>query len=319
MARRILVTGASGLIGRHVIHQLVARGEHPIAFSRRQTIPGISEVRVGDLRDAASIASAIDQCDAVIHAAGELLDRRQMRITNVQGMKNLLAGLSPAVKQLIVVSSIGVIGPVSGERIAEDAPCRPTNEYEATKLEAETLALDFGRRTGSRVTVLRPTNVFGERVEAGPRNSFLALLRTIENGRFVYFSRRACANYVYAADVAAACIVAMEADPGGVIHINDPCRLDEFISAAADALGVLRPRITIPPPFAYALGGTMEIASRIIRRPFPLTINRVRALTGRTKYVSNRIPNDLPWRPAVGYAEGLRRTVGYYRNVGLLR
>ena len=316
------MTGASGLVGRHVIRQLVARGDRPIALSRRQTLTDMNvpqvEVRAGDLRDPASIAHASDRCHVIIHAAGELFDDDQMRHTNVGGMKNLLAALSPTVRQLIVVSSIGVIGPVSGRKIGEDTPCRPANLYEETKLEAERLALNFSRQTGLRVTALRPTIVFGERVGTGPRNSFLSLLRAIAAKRFVYFSRRACANYIYAGDVAGACIAALESDPGGVIHINDPCRLDEFISAAADALGVRRPRVTIPRAVAYALAVTMEAASMIVRRPMPLTVNRVRALTSRTVYVSDRIPDDLPWRPAIGYAEGLARTVAYYRNAGLL-
>ena len=322
MGKRVLVTGASGLIGRHLVRQLLTRGDEPIIFSRRHSIPSLEttriEIREGDLRRPESVAAATRGCDVIIHAAGEVFDRQQMKTTNVDGMKNLLSLLPREVQQLIVVSSIGVIGAVSDAQVSENSPCHPENEYETTKLEAEMLALEFGRTGAVRVAALRPTNVFGERENVGRPDSFAALLRVIDKGRFVYFGRSASANYVYAGDVAAACISAMESDVTGVVHINDPCSLEQFVSAAADALGVRRPSIRVPKAIAYSLASALQVAGAITRRRPPLTMNRVRALTSRTIYVSNRIPREMPWQPPYGYAEGLKRTVAHYRKIGLL-
>jgi len=309
------------LLGRHLVPQLLARGDEVIALSRRARLPWVEgsdvEVRQGDLREPKSIAAAVKGCDAVIHAAAELFDRQQMRATNVNGMANLLEALSGHVAHLVMISSVGVIGPGRG-RISEDTACHPTSEYEATKLEAEQLALEFSHRSGMPVTVVRPTNVFGEREATGHPDSFAALLRAIESRRFVYFGRGAVANYVYAGDVADACITTGVRSVRGIVHVNDPCPLEEFIAAASDALAVSRPSFRIPKSVAYVAAAVLQLAGALTGRRPPLTVNRVRALTSETIYVSDRIPNELAWRPRYGHREGLRRTVAHYRRIGSL-
>jgi nucleoside-diphosphate-sugar epimerase len=202
--------------------------------------------------------------------------------------------------------------------VSEDQQCHPTTEYEITKLEAETLALEFGERTGTAVTALRPTDVFGEREDTGRGDSFAALLRAIASGRFMYFGHGAIANYVYAADVADACIAAADRGVRGVIHLSDPCPLSDFINAASSALGAGSPSKRIPKAAAYAVAGALQVAGALTGRKAPLTVNRVRALTSRTMYVSVRIPSEFAWQPRFGYSEGLRRTVAHYRRMGLL-
>jgi nucleoside-diphosphate-sugar epimerase len=316
---RFLVTGATGLIGRHLTQQLLSRGHEVAVLTRNDRYLGPGEesvvVRRGDLRDRSSLTAAMAGCEIVMHAAGELFDRDQMYATNVGGTINLLTALPAAVKRVVVVSSIGVIGPAAKGKVSERAPCHPDSMYESTKLEAEMAALEFGERTGIPVVALRPTNVFGEGTKA---DSFTALLRAVQSGRFAYFGRRAVSNYVYAGDVADACLAASQSEVRGVVHVNDPCSLEDFISAAAACLQVRAPSTRVPRVVGLAAGAAMQAAGFVIRKRSPLTLNRVRALSSTAMYVSDRIPGELAWQPRFGFVDGLLRTIAHYRNVGLL-
>ena len=320
-AERILVTGAGGLIGKHLVPMLRERGHSVVVLSRRATTAGEDgvEVRRGDLSDPASLGEALLGCTSVIHAAGELFDAARMRATNVEGTRNLLRALPGTVRHVVHVSSIGVIGPVAGVDVDEGATCAPQSEYERTKLEAERIALQLAASSGVGVTVLRPTNVFGEREDKGRPDSFLALLGAIQKRRFVFFGREAMSNYVYAGDVAAACVAAVDLCPGGLIHLNDPSSLEEFVSLAAQALHVAPPTLRVPIPIAYAAAMVSQLVFAALPRNPPLTVSRVRALTTRTRYVSRRIPREFDWRPPFGLGEGLLRTVAHYRQAGHLR
>jgi nucleoside-diphosphate-sugar epimerase len=197
--------------------------------------------------------------------------------------------------------------------VNEDSPCHPLNEYERSKYEAEMIALEWSKKTGITVTVLRPTIVFGEGVR-DPSNSMLAWLRAIQTGRFVFFDHQAVANYVYVGDVARACRLAIESTASGIFIASDPCQLTDFVNAAADLLGVPPPRLFVP----ARLAAIAAFFIQTIWRGSPLTSSRVRALSNRTCYTSTRIQNELGWSPINGWHEGLRRTVSWYREQGQL-
>jgi nucleoside-diphosphate-sugar epimerase len=199
--------------------------------------------------------------------------------------------------------------------VDETEPCHPKNHYERSKYAAEKLVLAWSKGPDKIAIVIRPTNVFGD----GPRSgsdSMLSLLQAIQKGRFVYFDRQAISNYVYVKDVADASCGATGFTSTGVFIINDPCMLEDFVSAAAEALGVPAPMVFIPLPLAYTGALAFQGAAWLTRRRSPLTVSRVRALSIRTRYLSNRIHASWGWWPAIGYKVGLQRTVNWYRITG---
>ena len=320
----ILVAGATGFIGQHLVNQLIAEGS-AVRILTRGTRPlpehwtGKVEVARGDLTDPTTLPSALSGCELVYDLAGELRDPMRMQVTNVQGTQHLLAACrAEGVAQVVYLSSVGVMGVRKPGLVDETAPCCPQNAYEQSKYVAEQLVLAWSAQEDISVTVLRPTIVFGD----GPRvadDSMLAWLRAMQAGHFMFFDKQAVANYVYVGDVVTACRRAAQAKATGVYIVADPCPLVDFATAAAEAMGVPTPSRVVPLPIAYALAFSLQLLGRLLRlESVPLTVARVRALANRTRYHSTRIAATMDWRPTIGYRIGLQRTVNWYRQTGQL-
>jgi nucleoside-diphosphate-sugar epimerase len=317
------VTGATGFIGQHLVNRLLA-ADVPVRILTRgtRTLPeswnSRVQVTLGDLTDSSLLSSAVAGCDLVYHLAGEFRDPARIHATNVQGTQNLLAACKDTVRQVVHLSSVGVMGVRKPGQVDETVPCHPQDAYEQSKYTAEQNVLDWSNQTGTPVTVLRPTIVFGEGRRA-EGDSMLSWLRTIQSGRFVFFGKHAVANYVYVGDVVAACLGAEQTQATGVFIIADACSLTEFVSAAAQALGVPAPTRVLPLPMAYAAAILLQVIGLLMRRgSLPLNVKRVRALSNRTCFQSNRATTLLGWQPKVGYRMGLQHTVNWYRQTGQL-
>ncbi len=322
-AGRVLVTGATGLIGRRLVAALLAEDTPVRVFTRGRSSPppewaGRVETAIGDLADPAALASACAGCAQVFHLAGEWRAPDCFRAVNVDGTRQVLrAAASAGAQHVVHLSSVGVMGTRAAGPVDEAAPCRPRDPYEQSKLEAEQWALLWAGETGVPVAALRPTIVFGPR-PAGEADSLLVWLRALQAGRYAHLDRRAVANYVYVDDVAAACLAAAARRAHGVFIVADPCPLADFVAAMAEALGVPAPRAVIPLPLAYLGALGLGLVSAVLRRPNPLTLARVRALSNRTLFRSTQSETALGWRPLIGYRAGLARTVLAYRRAGQL-
>ncbi len=316
---QVLITGATGFVGQHLVHQLLEQSQAVRILTRGKRYLPLSwanrvEVLHGDLTDPSTLARAVADVTTVYHLAGELREPSLMHTVNVEGTRNLLAACEKSsVRHVVHLSSVGVMGATQVGAVDEDLPCHPLNEYERSKYESETIALEWSTKTGIRVTVIRPTIVFGEGAR-NASNSMLSWLRAIQAGRFVFFDRLAIANYVYVDDVVHACHLALTSNARGIFIVADSCLLTDFVNAAADLLGVPPPRLFIPARFAAIAAFVMQT----IWRGSPLTLSRVRALSNRTRYTSMRIQRDLAWQPINGWRKGLRRTIAWYRERGQL-
>lgn len=317
----VLVTGGTGFIGLRLVAALSQAGVGVRVLSRSGDRPGAWPAHVelvrGDITDPESLAAAVAGCTSVAHLAGEWRVPSRFWSINAEGTKNVLnVARQAGIAHLLHMSSVGVMGGRRAGRIDETEPCHPVNDYERSKLEAERLAVRWSGDTGTCVTVLRPTIVFGPR-PGGP-DSLLALLRAIRARRFVYFDERATANYVYVDDVVDACCRALEARTPGLFIVADPCRLTEFVGTAAECLQVPKPSIRVPLPIAYTAAAALQAVGRLARRESPLTVARVRALSNRTWFESADIRNAMGWTPTIGWAGGLARTIDAYRAAGRL-
>lgn len=320
-APRILVTGATGLIGRHVVRRLLEEHAQVRILTREAgRVPaawaGQVQVVMGDITDRGAVDRAAAGTDIVHHLAGEIRRPERFHVTNVDGTRQVVeACRAHGVRALVHYSSVGVIGPVRG-RVDESAPCHPVNAYERSKLEGETFARRLGDTLGIPVVVLRPTNVFGE----SRADSMLQWCMAIRRGWFRRIGKGGVANYVYAGDIADAGIdLSRRQDAaGGVFIVSDPTSMDEFVDMIAEAIGGAIPPGRIPVPVALALASAAEFAARLVGRPvIPLTRARVQALATTALYSPDRL-RGLGIAPRIGLREGLRRTTAWYRAQGLL-
>lgn len=316
------MTGATGVIGRHLVAGLLHLGGRVRILTREAgRVPpqwqAQVEVTVGSITDRDILARVVEGVTVVHHLAGELHDLDRFYETNVLGTQYLLeACRSAGVGTVIHYSSVGVIGPGGQGVVDESAPCRPVGAYARSKYEGEQLARAFARTHEiPTVVVVRPANVFGE----GQMGGLLPWMASIQRRRFRRIGRGAVANYIYAADVAEAgiALAARRDVAGGVFILSDPCAMDEFIQMMAAALGAGIPAGRLPGLVILGTARVFELAGRLARVQPPLTVARVRALTTRDLYSPARL-RGLGITPRVGLREGLRRTVAWYREQGLL-
>lgn len=164
MSKRVLITGACGLIGRALHPRLHAAGYHVRGLDPR----AVDAEHCGDVRDPAAVHAALQGCHGVLHlgAISRVVwgqrDPALCHATNVDGTRNVLAAAaaSPLRPWVVVASSREVYGQADSLPATEDSPHRPMNVYARSKCGAEQLAAS-ARREGVRAAVVRFSNVYG--------------------------------------------------------------------------------------------------------------------------------------------------------------
>ena len=169
---RVLVTGATGFTGGHLARALAAGGDTVSALVRTPgpaasvlAHAGIT-LAMGDLRDRAALAAATAGVDVVYHIAAMYrqagLGAAVYRAVNATAVNDVIeAAARGGVRRVVHCSTVGVHGDVEHAPANEDAPLKPGDVYQTTKLEGEQLARDAGARLGIEVTIARPTGIYG--------------------------------------------------------------------------------------------------------------------------------------------------------------
>ena len=169
---RILVTGATGLIGCHAVSALLDAGHRLRVFVRepakvdrvlapfgRQSAD--VEIATGEITDASSVDAALVDCEALLHCAGlfspKLADGDLLEQTNIEGTRVVIeSAISHSVERIVFVSSMSVLLPPKGPRLtAEDDVTRPQSMYASTKARAERLVRELQER-GAPITIVYP-------------------------------------------------------------------------------------------------------------------------------------------------------------------
>jgi UDP-glucose 4-epimerase len=207
---RVVVTGGSGFIGRHVVSALRDTGALVRVIDLQpHPDPGV-EVIQGDIADPDALARVMDGgIDAVVHLAAvtsvlRSLEHPQLTFdTNVAGTHAVLEGARAAgARALVFASTNAVTGPMDEPAISERASLRPLTPYGATKAAAEMLMSAYTAGYGLRCVSLRLTNVYGLGMQA--KDSIVArLMRAIRLGNTfeIYGDGRQVRDYVYVSDV----------------------------------------------------------------------------------------------------------------------
>ncbi|MCQ9207108.1 MAG: NAD(P)-dependent oxidoreductase [Omnitrophica bacterium] len=166
---KVLITGATGFIGRHLAERLVEEGYEVICAGRSlaklSALPDkVKTVRI-DLERKETIVEAIgrNNPDVVYHCAALVGSRSLKKLlrVNKDGTENVLrACFARGIKKVIYLSSIAVISGNAEVPLTENLPYKPMNPYGRSKTEAEKIALDY-RKKGMKIAILRPCIVYG--------------------------------------------------------------------------------------------------------------------------------------------------------------
>ncbi len=317
----VLVTGAAGFIGSHLVERLVALGARVRCLvrrtSRRDRLPQGVELAFGELATGEGVAEAARGIALVFHVAGvtKALLSETYHSGNVLATRNLLRALGQNCHRLVQVSSLAAAGP--GSPVTEDSAPQPVSVYGRSKLAAEEAvrASPFA----SRSVIVRPPVVFG------PRDTdVLELLRAARRGWMPVVGRpRSRFSLIYVEDLVEGLLAAAASqDAGGRIYFlaaPEPLTWRDFAHAVGQVLGRKVRLVRVPAPLAWLAAWGSELASRWRGRPGIFSRDKLReALAGDWVCDVTRAQRELGFTARTPLAQALRRTVQWYREAGWL-
>ncbi len=226
---RVLVTGGSGFVGRHLVPRLQARGDEVRVVDLRPYPDASCDALVGDLRDRAVVDRALEEgFDAVVHLAAitsvlqSVNDPHGVFTTNVDATELLLERARVlGVGRFVFASSNAVVGNVGQRVIDETIPLHPLTPYGATKAAAEMLLSAYGASYGLRAVALRFTNLYGAGMQV--KDSVVARLMraALTGGELeIYGDGEQLRDYLYVSDACASIELALALGESDVLTIG---------------------------------------------------------------------------------------------------
>ena len=327
----VLVTGASGFIGTHLVRRLIARGFRVSclvrATSHADDLRAAGAVSiVGDVDDRAGICRALAASKArlVFHLAGlvRALGAHDFMRVNAEGVDSVAAACAEQADRpvLVLVSSIAAAGPSGEIPKTESDPPMPVSDYGRSKLGGERAAARYAGALP--ITIVRPGVVFG----AGDRGVYEVFKPIARSGvHVVPGSGDRRVSLIAVADLVECIVLAAQSgerlggdEPGRGIYFAGAEDLShlELGGAIARALGMKRPRVVHLPEWAMraaGLGG--DVLSQIRRRPGWIGRDKIAdLLAGSWTCSSAKARRQLGWSPAAPLADRLRDTAQWYRD-----
>jgi dihydroflavonol-4-reductase len=325
---RVLVTGATGFTGKHLARRLVQCGDEVRALvrapERHQDLKddGIGLIE-GDLRDATALERAVSGVEVIYHAAAVYrqagIGTETYRAVNATAVRDLVTRAAAAgVRRVVHCSTVGVHGDVENPPANEDAPLRPGDIYQVTKLEGERLARETGTQLGVEVTIVRPTGIYGP----GDRR-LLKLFRGVARRRFVTLGKGAIYYHLTYIDdlVEGFRLCATHPRAAGRTYIlagGEVTTLNELVGLVAEGAGVPQPSRHLPVWPFWLAGALCEAVCVPLRIEPPLYRRRVDFFTKSRAFDISRARIEIGYAPRVGLREGITRTLEWYRHHGWL-
>ncbi len=311
--KQVLVTGAAGFIGSHLVEALVAKSAQVRAFIRYtsrldrgwlddlpEAVLKNVEVIAGDIKDPDAVSKAVKGCAAVFHLAALIgipysyIHPRNYVDTNVIGTTNLLtAARDCGTERVVHVSTSEVYGTAQYVPIDESHPRVGQSPYSASKIGADMLAESFYRSFELPVAIIRPFNTYG------PRQSQRAVIPTIINqllqtGKVKLGAVTPTRDFTFVTDTVAGMIRGAEADEAIGKTINLGVGADISIGALAEKI-------------ANLLKIELNLRTEQTRlRPAESEVERLVSNNTLAKEVLN-------WEPKVSLDDGLNRTIEWFK------
>jgi nucleoside-diphosphate-sugar epimerase len=324
---RVLVTGATGFTGGHLARALAGRGYTVRALVRspQRTQPlidaGVALVD-GDIRDDRALAAAVADVDVVYHVAAIYREAgapaASYRAVNALAVRQLIEAAGRArVRRVVHCSTVGVHGDIEHPPATEEAPLRPGDVYQTTKLEGEQLARETGHRLGIDVTVVRPSGIYGP----GDRR-LLKLFRAATRRFPILGSGKIYYHLTYIDDLIDGFRLCGEhpsaANRTYILAGGEVTTLDDLVATIANVGGVAPPRLHLPVWPFWAAGAVCEAVCRPFGVAPPIYRRRVDFYTKSRAFDISRARREIGYAPRVGLREGITRTLDWYRKHGWL-
>lgn len=324
-----LVTGATGLLGSHIVENLIKQGQpvralvRPTSDTRVLESFGGVELALGDVTDAASCLDACKGVDTVYHAAAAVGDwgnwEQYFVPVSIGGTDNMIAAArANDVKRFLHVSSISAYGHPNGKGMVldETAPLGVDlykwSYYSRAKAEAERHVWAAHKKGDIVATVVKPSWLYGPR----DRASMPRLIRALRAGKGKLLGDGTNRlNLTYGGNEAEGCILAATKDVAIGQNYNLSCdgviTQAEYFNKIAECIGAKPVTKKVPYAVAYKAAFLMELFGHLLGRKTPPLVTRYSVwLIGRECFFSEeKARRELGWQATVGYDEGIQRSV----------
>lgn len=326
---RVLITGATGLLGGHLIKELQQRGEDiralvlPVENADKLTAQGVEVVR-GDITDASTLGPAVKDVELVFHLAAMMGVNRPIedyRLVNVTGSENLYRAAQKAgVRRYVHTSSHCVYGLNLGRFLTEKDPLRPdSHPYSVTKAEGDRLMRRLMLDSKVETVILRPGSFFGP----GDRLNFGRMAQRMKDGKGVIIGKGDNhLPFCYITDVVQGFLLAAYHDnaPGNVYNItnDEPLTQSEMFNEVADAVGGVRPTRHVPfIPVYYGSIVAEKVVAPITRREPLATTHGALMFGGDNKHSIEKARRELGFEPEVDLRTGIRLAAEWFNAGGM--
>ena len=314
MSRRVLVTGGAGFISSTLVRYLLDETAYEVvsldALTYAGNLENLADVMAhprlsfvhGDIRDAALVRELVEGVDVIVNAAAESHVEKSIAdgasefvTTNVEGTQILLDAIRETpVERFVLISSSEVYGTAEVAPMAEEHPLNPRSPYAATKAGADRLAYSYWTTYGLPIVIIRPFNNYGPRQH--PEKVVPRFITQALAGEplTVHGDGHASRDWLYVLDNAEAIVKSIEAPlehvAGEVFNVAtgidiSVSEIADLVLAAVGAEGIGKCFVDERPGQVDRHIGTTEKADRL-----------------------------LDWRARTTFAEGLERTVAWYRD-----
>lgn len=327
----ILLTGASGFIGSHLLDYLIdtvkipERSLHLIVRNPKKLHrSGKFVIHIGDLRDTAFVKQTLKHSfDTIFHLAavsgfgGTTL--KDYREGNVLFMDNLLAAINPKhIQKFIFFSTIAVYGLPSGVgdilNWDETHPHTFSEMYGQAKEEAEQKLKEYASRHHLPYSIIRPSSVYG------PRDSgqLFGLIKAIDKGYFFIIGNgKNKMDFVFVKDLIRGsyqAALSTKKQSEYILGSGNPVSLTNITDLIAKELGKESRFLHVPTSFALPLSYATQFIGNITHLPVPLFPSRVKILTSTYYFSIKKAQKDLSYAPTISVQEGIQKTIEWYKN-----
>jgi len=324
---KVLVTGATGFTGFNVAKGLKREGHEVHALvrptSRTDDLLALGvTLHTGRLEDPRAVDDAVRGMDQVHHIAASYREGKasyqSLFDANVTGTQNIIdACRKHNVKRLIHCSTVGVHGHIDHPPANEDAPFKPGDEYQTTKLEGEKRVLE-AIKSGLPATIFRPVGIFGP----GDRR-FLKLFKSVQKGTFIMFGDGEILYHLtFIDDLVDGILTLGKSDRalGQIFIIAGPkaTTLNELVERIAKTLSVPKPKIRIPFPVLWTASVLCEFLFKPLGIEPPLYRRRADFFRKDRAFDTSKMERITGFHPKIALEDGLARTAAWYKSAGLL-
>ncbi len=326
---KVLITGATGLLGSHLIKELQQRGEHiralvlPVENADKLLAQSVEVVR-GDVTDANTLGPAVKDIDLIFHLAGMMGVWRPLadyRLVNVSGSENLYrAAQAAGVRRYVHTSSHTVYGLGYGRFMTEKDALKPDPDpYSITKAEGDRMMRRLMLNSAVETVILRPGTFFGP----GDRLHFGRMAQKVKDGKGLILGKGDNAlPFCYVTDVVQGFMLAAyhENAPGNVYNItNDrPLTQLEMFNAIADAVGGTRPTLHIPYlPIYYGSIVAEKVVARVTHTKPVVTQLGAMMFGSDNRHSVDKARRELGFEPQVDLREGIKLAAEWFNAGGM--